>query len=119
MRQFFLFSLFSILLLSCHSDSKNIVDVSGIEMDVAVMRFDMDFYQSNGENLEDLKLVYPELFPKNTPDSIWLAKMKDPDEQELFRETTKAYKDFFKTREELTELFKYVKKWYSIIYLVF
>ncbi len=109
MRHFFFFFLLSVLLFSCNSESKNIVDVSGIDIDFSVKRFDIDFYQSDGENLEDLKVVYPELFPKNTPDGIWLNKMKDPDEQELFMETQKMYEDFSKTREELRELFQYIK----------
>ena len=109
MRHYFLFFLLSILLFSCDSEPKNVIDVSGIEVDFSVKRFDIDFYQSKGENLETLKTEYPDLFPKSTPDSIWLAKINDQDEQELFVETQKVYQDFSKTRSELEDLFKHVK----------
>lgn len=109
MRHTFLFFLLSIFLFSCDSEPKNVVDVSGIEIDFSVNRFDIDFYQSKGENLDQLKLDYPNLFPKSTPDSIWLAKINDPDEQELFLETQKVYGDFSNTKSELEDLFKHVK----------
>jgi len=109
MRHYFLFCLLSIFLFSCNSEPKNIVDISGIEVDFTVKRFDIDFYASGGENLEQLKNEYPDLFPVNTSDSIWLAKIHDQDEQELFVATQRVYKDFSKTKSELETLFKHVK----------
>lgn len=109
MRHYYLFCLLSITLFSCSPEPKNIVDVSGVDVDFTVKRFEMDFYQSNGENLEQLKAEYPVLFPVNTPDSIWLSKINDEDEQALFVETQKIYKDFSKTQLELEQLFKQVK----------
>ena len=47
-----------------------------------INRFEQDFYSHKGEDLEDLKKKYPLFFPENTPDSIWMAKIKDKDEQE-------------------------------------
>lgn len=109
MRYYFLFLILSIFLFSCEKEPKNIVDVSGVEVDFTVKRFDVDFYRSGEENLEGLKKEYPDLFPQNTPDSIWLSKINDKDEQELFLGTQKVYKDFSKTRSELEQLFKHVK----------
>jgi gliding motility-associated lipoprotein GldB len=85
------------------------VDVSGIAVDLNIRRFDQDFYQSSSNNLDALKQKYPLLFPKETPDSIWLAKIADKDEQELFQETQKVYGNLSKTREDLENLFKHVK----------
>lgn len=109
MRYYFLFFLMSIFLISCSEDSTNIVDVSGVSVDYDVRRFDIDFYTSNHLELTELKKEYPFLFPKNTPDSIWIQKINNSDEQELFRETQKVYQNFSKTKKEISKLFQYVK----------
>ena len=109
MRHYFLFFLLSLTLISCQDEPKNIIDVSKVDVDFSVRRFDIDFYQSDVVNLTTLKKEYPDLFPENTPDSIWLAKINDKDEQELFVETQKVYQDFSKTASELEQLFKHVK----------
>lgn len=109
MRNYFFFFLLSIFLISCQEESKFIIDTSNIETNFKINRFDIDFYENKGANLEGLKQKYPLLFPKSTPDSIWLSKANDKDEVELFSETQKIYKDFSKTEKELTGLFKHVK----------
>jgi gliding motility-associated lipoprotein GldB len=109
MRHYFLFFLLSMALFSCQKESKFTVDVSQIDVTLKVQRFDQDFYQSQPQDLEALKQKYPQLFPKETPDSIWLAKIGDADEQALFQETQKVYNDFTKTEEDLESVFKHVK----------
>lgn len=109
MRHYFFFFLLSLVLFSCQKESKYIVDVSAIEVDLNIRRFDQDFYQSTADNLDRLKQKYPLLFPEETPDSIWLAKIADKDEQELFQETQKVYNDFSQTEKDLEDLFKHVK----------
>ena len=103
----------AILLVNCKKDDKLDVDVSLIEATVKVHRFEQDFYSSDGSNLAALKQKYPNLFPIQTPDSIWIAKMKDADEQELFREVNDTYVDFHKQANELSDLFKHIKYYYK------
>ena len=109
MRHYFLFFLLSIFIISCEKEAKNLVDVSGISVNYEIQRFDIDFYQSNSKSLEDLKSNYSILFPKGTSDSVWLAKMRDKDELELFAETQKVYEDFSPVKKNLTDLFKHIK----------
>ena len=73
-----------------------------------INRFEQDFYSHKGEDLEELKKKYPLLFPENTPDSVWMAKIKDKDEQELYTETQKLYSSFSDIETELRSLFKYI-----------
>ena len=73
-----------------------------------INRFEQDFYDHGGENLEELKNKYSLLFPDNTPDSIWKAKVNDKDEQELYRETQKLYSSFSDIESELRSLFQNV-----------
>lgn len=94
---------------SCTKDRSNKIDVSKIDINLSLDRFDIDFYTSNENNLTNLKDKYPYLFPKQITDSISLAKISNKDEQELFTETQKIYKDFSSEKEKLASLFKHVK----------
>jgi len=108
MRNYFLFFFLLLFFNSCQKDVKNNIDTSVIEADFMIFRFEQDFYGNKGENLNELKNKYPLLFPSNIPDSVWIAKIQDKDEQELYNETLKLYKDFSLTETELLDLFKHV-----------
>ncbi len=88
------------------------MDISDIQAAVVVHRFEQDFYSSDPSNLEALKEKYALLFPEQTPDSVWQAKIKDPDEQELFRAVNTRYVDFRKESQQLSDLFKHIKYYY-------
>ncbi|ARV06714.1 gliding motility lipoprotein GldB [Polaribacter sp. SA4-10] len=99
-----LFSLFS-----CKSDDIKKVDVSKVDIAFSVDRFDVDFYTANKESLHKVKDKYPFFFPYQITDSLSLSKIADKDEQELFTETQKVYKDFSSVEKKLFLLFKHVK----------
>ncbi len=101
------------ILFSCAEENKLEVDVSNIDVDVKVKRFDTAFYTTPVTQLEDLKSEFPLLFPAATPDSIWVAKMQDKDEQDLFAKTQGVYKNFDDQKENLASLFKHVKYYYK------
>ncbi len=109
MRKILFYFLISFLFLSCDKESKTIVDVSEISVDFSVNRFDVDFYSSTKDNLQTLKNKYPLLFPKGVQDSVWINKINNKDEQELFAETQKEYKDIGSLKEQFTSFFKHVK----------
>ena len=108
MRNYFLFFFLLLFFNSCQKDVKNNIDTSVFEVDFMIFRFEQDFYGNKGENLNELKNKYPLLFPSNIPDSVWIAKIQDKDEQELYNETQKLYKDFSVIETELLDLFKHV-----------
>jgi len=97
------------LFLSCFDKNKSKLDVSNINVDFSIKRYDVDFYKANKQTLQSVKLKYPYLFPEVFTDSISIAKINDPEEQELFAETQKIYQDFSGEENQLTSLFKYVK----------
>ena len=104
--------LSAILLASCAKKEQIAVDVSDIEAMVKVHRFEQDFYDSDPSELPKLKQKYPLLFPENTPDSVWISKMNDPDERELFREVNTRFVDFRKESAQLADLYKHIKYYY-------
>ena len=105
---FFIFSIF-IFLSSCNTKTESTVDVSGIDIKFSIDRFDIDFYTTKVELLNETKIKYPLFFPFGTPDSIWVQKINDKYEQELFSEAQKVYNDIGFLEEELQQLFKHIK----------
>jgi len=101
-----------VLLVSCKKENKLEIDVSDIEVTTIIKRFDQEFYASPVSKLPQLKANYPYLFPAQNNDSIWVNKMQDIDEQELFAETEKLYSNFDEEKEKLTNLFKHILYYY-------
>ncbi len=97
------------LLYSCKKEGKKLeIDVSNIAVDLKVARFDIDFYKTTKETLSKTKQQYSMLFPHNN-DSVWINKINDKDEQELFIETQKIFKDLSKEEKQLEKLFQHIK----------
>lgn len=109
MRSFLYIFLIILFLYSCKEEPKTTVDTSNIAVNVTVDRFDVDFYTTTPKTLAATKKKYPLLFPAQEADSVWLRKINDKDELELFTETQKLYKDFSTQKKELERLFKHVK----------
>jgi len=109
MRNYFQFLWVLLFFISCQKETQNNIDISNIEANFKVFRFEQDFYTNKGKNLVELKENFPLLFPNETPDSIWIAKINNPDEQELFQETQKKYNSLLHIEEELSNLFKHIK----------
>ncbi len=107
-KYFFIFSLFTIL-FSCNNKQENQIDLSAIKVNFSIDRFDVDFYTTKADSLFKTKAKYPFFFSKNEPDSIWIKKIKNTDEQELFAETQKIYANIDFLKNDLTQLFKHIK----------
>jgi len=104
--------LLLIVVASCSKKDKLEIDVSDIKVNLDVHRFDQSFYTANSEKLPALKGQYPYLFPAQNHDSIWLQKIQDKDEQELYVETQNVFGDFSDQKKQLEDLFKHIKYYY-------
>ncbi|PQJ75799.1 gliding motility lipoprotein GldB [Polaribacter gangjinensis] len=109
MRFTWAFLMILCVIFSCNTQKKSTIDVSKISIDYEIKRFDIDFYTATKETLPNVKVTYPYLFPESFSDSISLEKIADKQEQELFAETQKVYKDFSDIEKQLTSFFKHVK----------
>jgi len=107
-----IFLLVLLLLVHCTKENKLDIDISDIEVNTIIKRFDQEFYTSSVSKLPELKNNYPYLFPVQNPDSVWVHKMQNKDEQELFVETQRLYSNFTDQEEQLTDLFKHIKYYY-------
>lgn len=94
---------------SCSDKNMKKIDISNIDVDFSVKRYEVDFYNATKESLPKVRQKYPYLFPEEFTDSLSFEKINDTQEQELFTETQKKYKDFSSEKTQLSSLFKYVK----------
>ncbi len=116
MKLYLFFIIFLLSLFSCTKKDSTKVDIENIDVNVEIYRFDQEFYTSPPEDLSKLKNTYPFLFPTQNHDSIWVNKMTDKDELELFDETQKIYEDFSIYEVQLNKLFKHIKYYYPRFY---
>lgn len=107
--RFFLLILMCSLVISCKKDNPYAVDVTNVSVDFSVDRLDIDFYKTTSTTLPQTKAKYPLLFPEATPDSIWLQRIQNKDERELFDETQKVFATLATEEQQLRSLFKHVK----------
>jgi len=101
------YTLVLFLLLSCGQPRERAPELSAVEVAVQVNRFEQEFYRADDQTLQEVKNTYPYLFPEQTPDSIWLSRIRD--EQALFGKTQAVFGDFQDEKKKLSRLFKHVK----------
>ena len=109
MRFYFIVLIILYVFFSCSDKNIKEIDVSNIDVDFIVKRHEVDFYNATKENLPKVRQKYPYLFPEEFTDSLSFEKINDKQEQELFAETQKKYKDFSSEETQLSSLFKYIK----------
>ena len=98
---------------SCKKETKSNIDVSNININVEVDRFEQKFFNTTAETLPKLKSEYPYLFPIYNSDSIWMRKINNKDEIELFNKTQEVFDDFTEQKSEITDLFKHIKYYHK------
>ena len=101
--------LFSV---SCKKEIVKKVDVSNIKVTVSVTRFEQKFYEADETTLSSLKNEFPYLFPIQN-DSIWLNKIKDKEERELYKKSQEVFEDFENEKAQIEDLFKHVKYFHT------
>jgi len=110
--KFYILLTLFLSLLACSEQKNTPIDLSGINVNTEIIRFEQQFYTGSAEELPSLKEKFSYLFPGYNPDSVWIAKMNDEDEQFLYEASQKEYGDFSQQRESLTSLFEHVKYYY-------
>ena len=90
--------LFFFIVVSCN-EKVNKPDKYIIE------RFEKQFYNSKTIELNELKKKYPYFFPKSFPESVWVKRLNDPIQQEIFYEIQKEYESVKFLELELSGFF--------------
>jgi len=110
----YLFTFFLVLLLawSCAEKNKLDIDISKIKIAVNISRFDSIFYNASPKTLSQVKEEFNYLFPTDVKDSVWLAKINNPDARFLYREVQKVFTDFKTQKLELIQVFKHISYYF-------
>ena len=119
--RFFLGFISLLLLISCDKKSKVEKAVEEIPIEVKVVRFEKDFFETKPNDLPNLKAEYPFFFPEGNDDKIWIEKMQNPLWRELYSEVEKRYSNFGKQTNEIEDLFKHIKYYFpktKLIYVI-
>ncbi|NNC45519.1 MAG: gliding motility lipoprotein GldB, partial [Winogradskyella sp.] len=86
MKKLLFLSLIGLSYLSCNNDSAIEKEIANINIDYKIERFDRQFAAASPNDLKTLKFSYPFLFSKSVPDSIWIMRMQDSLQNQLFNE---------------------------------
>lgn len=109
MKRILVLLLFFSSFYACKNDNKVNKEIASIDIDFNVERFDRIFAESNPNDLPKLKQDYPFLFSNRYPDSIWVSRMTDTLQQQLYAETNKVFRNFDEEKQDITQLFKHIK----------
>ncbi len=91
--------LIIILFISC-SDTK--VSEQNI---LKIERFEKIFYESDSSSISEVKSKYPFFFPDNFPDEIWINRLNDPIQREIYNEILYKYDDILFLEKLITDFF--------------
>ncbi|MFD0799287.1 gliding motility lipoprotein GldB [Maribacter chungangensis] len=107
-----IFTVFSgsLLFIACNNTNKVAEEIDKIPIDLKVMRFDRDFAAATPDKLPVLRKEFPYLFP--APDSVWVAKMQDSLQIELFQEVGNTFNSFMDEEDGLIQLFKHIRYYF-------
>ncbi len=111
-KRIFLGILVLMSIISCQHKDKLDVDVSKISAKVKIRRFDKDFFGKTPNEFPKIKQKYPYIFPKNSPDSIWIKKMNDSLFLKLKLQVDSVFPDLKPYKPEISNLWKHIKYYY-------
>jgi gliding motility-associated lipoprotein GldB len=94
---------------SCKKENQIEVEISKIDVNLTVERFDRAFSEASPKDLDKLKKTFPFLFSKQVPDSVFIARMTDTLQNELLNEVHKKFKDFSPIEDDIRGLFQHLK----------
>ena len=98
--------------ISCKKDNELEAEISNININIDVERFDKLFAESSINELPKLKKAYPFMFSKKYEDSYWVARKEDTLQQQLYVEVEKVFQDFDDTENEIESLFNHLKYYF-------
>lgn len=94
---------------ACKESDQIESEISKIDIDLNVERFDLDFAKAKSDDLPKLKRDYLFLFSERIPDSIWIDRINDSLQKELSGEVEKTYAKFDDVHDDIESLFQHLK----------
>ena len=94
----FLFFLIVISTLSCN-DSNN------RDVEIELERFEDIFFASDINSLNNIKNDFPFLFPSQFEDQIWIDRLTDTIQNEIYNEVKKSFSDFSSQKNSVQDFY--------------
>ena len=107
MKKVSIYFLIVMSMLACEKESKIEKEIAKIDVNFETERFDRFFGEATPETLPKLMNAYPFMFSKKYPDSLWIAKLSDTLQKQLYSEVDKTFGDFSE-EDEITLLFQHL-----------
>lgn len=107
-----LWSILCVACLSCEKTSKLEQEIAAIPISLEVIRFDRVFASTPPDSLQMLKAKFPQFFPEQFPDSVWLQRMTDTLQRELLDEVALAFPDEELLQSDLEDLFRHYRYYF-------
>ncbi len=101
------------LVISCGTENETAKAIEAIDLTLSVDRFEQKFYAANEKSLVDLKQAYPYLFPVQNHDSIWINRINNSKERELYRRSQEVFGNFSQQQIELEDIFKHISYYHK------
>lgn len=112
MRVFILIVSLFFLLFSCQDDNKLEAEISKIDINVNIERFDIAFAEAEPTNLPALKANFPFMFPRQYDDAFWYNKMQDTLQRQLSEETIKKFPALKTETKDIKKMFQHLKYYF-------
>ena len=102
----FLIILFIVSCAETKDPSKNLLKIE---------RFEKIFYESDTSSIDQVKEIYPFFFPSNFSDEIWVRRLNDPIQREIYNEILYQYDDISSLQIQITKFFQNTDKYFDSI----
>ncbi len=100
--------LFFFCFINCKKEQNTSEQIAKIPIEIEYLRFDTIFWTAHIEDIPELKRNYPAFFPNQYPDSLWVEKMKDTLQQQIYKEVIKIFPTEDKLNDGLESLFQHI-----------
>ena len=87
MKKYIFYIIFLLLLNSCNVNDNKIDN----RYQLTIERFDKFFYESTPNDLFDLKKDYPFLFPEHYDNKVWINRLNDSVQKEIYSEVNLVF----------------------------
>lgn len=101
MKKYIFYIIFLILLNSCKGNDNKISN----SYPLTIERFDKFFYESTPNDLFDLKKNYPFLFPEQYDNKVWISRLNDSVQKQIYSEVNRVFSNLDNERSEIQSFY--------------
>ncbi len=103
-----LFLISAFLLLSCADDNQREKEIAQVAVELDLTRFERVFDQATPSDLPVLKEEFPQFFPSQYPDSLWVAMMGDSLQIQLRSEVLSQFPEDEELKLQLEDFYRHL-----------